>query len=235
MVSFIVPAHNEEPLIGATVEALQQAGQTCGEPFEIIVVNDASTDRTGDIAAAAGARVISVDCRQIAATRNRGASQARGDYFIFVDADTLVGETVVQRALEEMHAGAVGGGAKVDFDGELPWFARLLLPFFVWWNSQIKLAAGCFIFCTREAFMAVHGFDEKMFAAEEWVMSRALRRQGRMVMLRESVLTSGRKLRTHTARQIFGTLLHGVFSGGRTLQSRKRLDIWYGQRLHDRV
>src|SRR5207249_1537267 len=89
MISFIVPAHNEELLIGQALSALQKAGQASGELFEIIVVDDASTDRTAAIAREHGARVTSVNHRQIAATRNSGAHQARGEFLFFVDGDTL--------------------------------------------------------------------------------------------------------------------------------------------------
>ena len=63
-----------------------------------------------------------------------------------------------------------------------------------------RLASGCFLFCTREAFDAVCGFDERLFAAEEGAMSRALARHGRFVVLREFVVTSGRKLRAYSPR-----------------------------------
>lgn len=46
MISFIVPAHNEEILLGAALKAIRRASSPLGEPFEILVVDDASTDRT---------------------------------------------------------------------------------------------------------------------------------------------------------------------------------------------
>ena len=49
-VSFIVPAFNEAALLGATLEALHQAGRALGEPYEILVVDDASTDLTAEVA-----------------------------------------------------------------------------------------------------------------------------------------------------------------------------------------
>lgn len=97
----------------------------------------------------------------------------------------------------------------------------------------MRLAAGCFLFCTREAFDAVGGFDERLFAAEEAVMSRALRRHGRFVVLRESVTTSGRKLRAHSAREILGLLVRLAVGGPKTIQRREGLDVWYGERRAD--
>src|SRR5688572_21460895 len=90
MISFIIPAYNEELLLGRTLRALDDAARGLGEPFEIIVVDDASTDRTADVAREHGARVVSVNRRQIAATRNAGAREASGELLFFIDADTVV-------------------------------------------------------------------------------------------------------------------------------------------------
>jgi len=68
MISFIVPAHNEQASLGRTLEAIHKAARAVGQPYEIIVVDDASTDATPEIAAQNNARVLSVNHRQIAAT-----------------------------------------------------------------------------------------------------------------------------------------------------------------------
>ena len=81
MISFIVPAYNEERLLGATLDALHAAGQAVGESYELVVVDDASTDGTALVAQRRGARLVSVAHRQIAATRNSGAREANGTFF----------------------------------------------------------------------------------------------------------------------------------------------------------
>ena len=110
-VSFIIPAYNEEVLVGGTIAALYDAMDGLPLRYEIIVVNDASTDRTAEVGRSSGGRVIDVHKRQIAAVRNAGAREARGELFIFVDADTMAPESTIRAALAEMSAGAVGGGA----------------------------------------------------------------------------------------------------------------------------
>lgn len=92
MLSFIIPAYNEEQLLGRALTVLKEAARAAEETFEIVVVDDAFTDRTALIAQEHGARLIAVKKRQIAATRNAGAREARGDLFLFVDADTIVTE-----------------------------------------------------------------------------------------------------------------------------------------------
>ena len=202
MISFIIPAHNEERLIGALLNALEDAARAVGHSFEVVVVDDASSDRTAAIAHDTAPWVIAVSHRQIAATRNAGARQASGEMFVFLDADTVVNEAVIGAAFRATKQGAAGGGCAVRFDGRLPFYGRAFVAVMAPLYRVLRLASGCFLFCMREAFHAAGGFDERLFAAEEEAMSRALRRQGRFVVLREFVVTSGRKFRAHTARSL---------------------------------
>jgi glycosyltransferase involved in cell wall biosynthesis len=233
MISFVVPAYNEQAVIGRTIAAIERAAESCFEPYEIIVADDASTDRTAEIAKAHGARVVPVSRRQIAATRNAGAGHARGERLIFVDADTLINEAVLRAAIAAMDRGAVGGGSAVTFDGEVPRWASLLHPLFTRSFRAAKLACGCFLFCTRDAFEAAGGFDERLFASEEIAMSQALKRQGRFVVLREAVTTSGRKLRMYTGKQMLRIMLSLLLGGPKMLEKRDGLELWYGGRRED--
>ena len=233
MISFIVPAYNEERLLGATLDALDAAGRAVGERFELVVVDDGSTDRTRLIAESHDALLVSVAHRQIAATRNSGARCANGDLFIFVDADTIVNEAVVRSAVRALRNGAVGGGAAVEFDGAVPLYARLLLPVLVRLFRAAGLAAGCFLFCTRSAFVAAGGFDEAFYGAEELVMSRALKRYGKFVVLRQAVTTSGRKLRTHSIREMLMVVGRLALRGPKAVKQRQGMELWYAERRED--
>src|SRR5262249_59920686 len=85
MISFIVPAYNEEHELSDTLAAIREAASGAARPYEIIVVDDASTDATPDIASRAGAKVIPINRRQIAAARNAGGGGApREEFFFFV-------------------------------------------------------------------------------------------------------------------------------------------------------
>jgi glycosyltransferase involved in cell wall biosynthesis len=233
MISFIVPAYNEELLLGRTLRGLDDAGRALNRPFEILVVDDASTDQTAAVAQAHGVRVVSVRHRQIAATRNAGAKVANGEMLIFVDADTLVCRTVVRAAVRAMERGAVGGGCAVRFDGRLPLYGRVLAAMTVPVYGALRLAAGCFLFCTRKAFDTAGGFDEELYASEEVAMSRRLHRLGRFVVLRESVTTSGRKLRAYSAGELLGVLARLALAGPDGVRHRDGLELWYGERRKD--
>lgn len=233
MISFIVPAYNEELLIGRTLAALHRAARETGEAYEIIVVDDGSTDATAEVAVEHGARVVRVQHRQIASTRNAGARAAAGDILMFVDADTIVTSATLGAALAALRAGAVAGGASLRLDGRIPWHGRVLLVVVRAGMRLGRLAAGCYVFCTREAFEAAGGFDERLFASEEIALSRALARHGRVVILRETVLSSGRKLRTHSGWEILQMMSAVVRQGPRALRSREQLGLWYGSRRSD--
>jgi glycosyltransferase involved in cell wall biosynthesis len=230
MISFVVPAYNEEKYLGATLESIRGAMKSVGEPYEIVVANDASTDATAAIAEQGGARVVTVEKRQISATRNAGAKAARGEYLIFVDADTQVDAPVVAAALAAMKGGAAGGGAAVRFEPSAPRWAKAIIAVTIVLFRVAKLAAGCFVFATRTAFDAVGGFDERYFGAEEIVISRALKGQGRFVVLREAVTTSARKAYTHSIWDMVILVGRLALRGPSVIRQRRGMDFWYDDR-----
>jgi len=231
VISFVIPARNEERLLGRTIEALHAAACDGGTPYEIIVVDDDSSDTTADVAARSGARVVHVNARQIAVVRNAGARAAQGDRLVFVDADTIVPAPVLRAMDEALAGGAVGGGAPARFDGRVPVYGRLLNWMWLAIQRVGTLASGCFVFATREAFDACGGFDETLFVAEDADLSRRLGRRGRFVILREGVVTSGRMVRAYSAIEATG-LIAGMLRHGPSL-FRRRTGHWYRERRED--
>src|SRR6266581_2140534 len=116
MISFIIPAYNEEHELSKTLAAIRTAASGAAEPYEVIVVDDASTDATPEIAAQASAKVVPINRRQIAAARNAGARAAQGKYLFFVDADTRINASHVTEAIAALEAGYAGGSARVAID-----------------------------------------------------------------------------------------------------------------------
>lgn len=228
MLSFIVPAHNEEYELPGALASIRAAAEASGQSFEIIVVDDASTDATPEIAKAGGALVVAVHFRHIAAARNAGAQAARGEIFFFVDADSAISPAHVTGAIAALAAGCAGGGAPVVTDGSGPWWGPWFVRVFsLFYFRMAKLGAGAFLFTTRENFQAAGGFDEQYYAGEEVYFTLALKKLGRFILLREPISTSGRKLRMHSARYILAQSFLIVIGGKRVVRSRDKLDIWY--------
>jgi glycosyltransferase involved in cell wall biosynthesis len=232
-ISFVIPAWNEESVLGPTLEAVSVATRHLAVPSEVIVANDSSTDRTAEIASQHGARVVTVHHRQISATRNAGARAAQGDLLIFIDADTIVTPEAVRAAVEAVRSGAIGGGCAIRYSGRIPAYLRVFVPIEVWFARMMRIAFGCFLFSTREAFEAVGGFDTALYATEEVTISLALHRQGRFVCLRESVSTSGRKLRTHSTVEWLIQIYRITFARQRYIRDRSAMGVWYGDRRTD--
>jgi glycosyltransferase involved in cell wall biosynthesis len=231
LVSFIIPAHDEAAHVAATIRAIRRAAQNVGVAYEVIVADDASADGTARIAADLGARVVVLDRRQIAAARNAGARASAGDVLFFVDADTLANPRAVRAGLKALSCpGVVGGGCVATLDGRLPLWGHALYPLSVLGARVLKLIGGCFLFCARDAFDRVGGFDERYFAGEEAVFLTALKRVGRVAIPAATVVTSGRKLRTLPMRKILGVAWKWAVGGPKQFQQREGLDIWYGPR-----
>ena len=227
MISFIVPAHNEEFELSSTLAAIHAAVSSTTWRYEIIVVDDASTDATPEIAAQAGARVIRINRRQIAAARNAGARAAQGEYLFFVDADTRINRAHVIDAIAAMDVGYTGGSARVAMDGFVPMWGRVLLRGFSGLYFGLNLGAGAFLFTTRRNFDVTGGFDEQYFAGEEVYFSLELKKLGGFKVLREPVVTSGRKLRMYPAKHFLRKFFGVIVRGPRGVRSRAKLSLWY--------
>ena len=234
MISFIVPAHNEQACLGRTLQAIHDSARVVGQPYEIIVVDDASTDATAEIARQHQATVLPVNHRQIAATRNSGARAAQGERLFFVDADTTINPRAVASALRHLDNGAVGGGAPALFYGIVPLPARLVAWLGVIGAQLAGFTGGAFMFCTREAFHATGGFDERFYWAEEIVFELALKREGRFIVLWQWVLTSARRFRTLPGMQLPIFFARVVFSPFKMFTRRSSVEkVWYDSNRDD--
>jgi glycosyltransferase involved in cell wall biosynthesis len=228
MITFIVPAYNEEFELPGTIESIKQAAADL--EYEIIVVDDASTDHTAEVARAAGAQVVPIHRRHIAAARNAGARVANGNTLVFVDADTRINCKHVGGVIKTLADHYAGGGARVAVGGTIPLWANIFTKIFCALYFGVNLGAGAFLFTTRKNFDQTGGFDEALFVGEEVYFSLAIRKIGAFKILPEPVITSGRKLRMYSAREIFGNMFAIVIGGKRAARSRARLDIWYNGR-----
>ena len=231
--SVVVPAFNEERLLAATLANLKQV---VPRPFELIVCDNNSTDRTAEIARAAGATVVFEPVNQISRARNRGAAAATGEWLLFVDADSLPGKELLSETLREIATQrCLAGGATVEFESR-----ELLVRFWLaLWNATSRLmrwAAGSFIFCEAASFREVGGFSEALYASEELDLFRRLKRlarkRGRSIVIlhRHPLLTSDRKVRLYRWSEHLGFLLRTFATGGRALRRREDCKVWYDGR-----
>ena len=199
--SIIIPAYNEEEYLLKTLHYAKSAVEKMSLKGEIIVVDNNSTDKTAEIARNFGVKVIFEEYNQIAKARNSGARIAKGKYFIFLDADTILSSELLSAALENLLSGkCCGGGCKIKMDKELSFTTQKFLNLWNWISRKNSFAAGCFIYCCRKGFEEIGGFSEKVYASEEIWFSRNLRKWGKKQNLEFKIITdipiitSGRKL-----------------------------------------
>jgi hypothetical protein len=233
--SFVVPAHNEEDELPEALRAIHRAAAAAQETYELIVVDDASTDRTSEIARELGAHLVKIDRRQIAAARNSGAHLARGEILFFVDADTQIAPGHVTSGMAALAQGFTGGSARVVADGKMPFWGVIFLHVFSTLYFATGLGAGAFLFTRRELFEKVAGFDEQYFAGEEVYLSLALKKLGRFKILREPIVTSARKLRMHRPGFVLAQIISLLVAGPSALRTRDRLSLWYDGKRERRV
>ena len=208
LLSVVIPAWNEEKYITTTLESVFVAGmylESAGCRYEVVVVDNDSSDATVKCATQFPVTVVREKRHCIATVRNLGARAARGRYLVFLDADSKASENSLTRIYETLSAGdCIGGGVKIYPE---KWSLRTL-PFFAMGPLMmifLGVTAGM-IFCTREAYEAVAGFDETMFAAEDLKFVRNIKTFGRKTgkkfahLTDVHIKTSVRKFRTASVK-----------------------------------
>jgi len=238
-ISIIIPAFNEERLIRETLartNAAMGAFSRRGWETELIVCDNNSTDRTGELARAGGAMVVFEPQNQIARARNSGAAAASGDWLVFVDADSHPNSELFGEVAEQIEAGkCLAGGCTVKLDGHYP-VATLVTELWNCLSRCVNWMAGSFIFCQAEAFRKVGGFSNELFVTEEIDLSKRLKRLARengkkiVILHRHPLITSGRKMHLYTAREHLLFLIRTVLRGGKTFNSREACHTWYDGR-----
>ena len=123
LVSVVIPACNEEHFITKCLESLK--AQTYKGPVEIIVVDNNSTDKTSELARAAGATVLFERTPGVCPARDTGTQAAKGDIVVSTDADTTFPSDWLERIVTafEQNPKAVGVAGSFIFDNP-PWWAK---------------------------------------------------------------------------------------------------------------
>jgi glycosyltransferase involved in cell wall biosynthesis len=238
-ISIIVPAFNEERLIAGTLRCIDTAASAFkqrGWSTELIVCDNNSTDRTAELARAAGAQVVFEQVNQIGRARNRGAEAASGDWLLFVDADSQPDAGLFDAAAAAIETGCwIAGGSTVKMDGP-HLMARFGPRFWNWISRRFTMLAGSFIFCDAAAFRHIGGFSNELFAGEEIDLSKRLIKLGRetdrgiVILDQNPLLTSARKVHLYTLREHAAFVLRTLLGRGKTLNDRASCHTWYDGR-----
>jgi len=175
-ISVVVPAYNGERTILETIKSIQQ--QTFSD-FELIVINDGSTDRTLEPLATVEdprLKVFSYENGGLPVARNRGIARSTGEFITFIDADDLWTPDKLELQLAALQQHPEAGvayswtlvmdekgegfypGKSVSFEGNV--YPQLLLSNFI--------ASGSNVMLRREAITSVGEFDPTLRSCEDW-------------------------------------------------------------------
>lgn len=189
MISVIIPAYNEEKALPATLEHLLHQG---GD-FEVIVVDGGSMDRTQEIAQAHSCIRLLTASKGRGTQMNAGTRVARGEWLLFLHADTLLPKNALQSLNDlETDTSIQAGGFQHRFSGH-DWRLRMIS-----WIDNLRAQVTRIIygdqamFVRRTLFQRLGGFPEQPYL-EDIVFCQKLRRVTRPVLLNQHVVTDSRK------------------------------------------
>ncbi len=238
-ISCIIPAFNEETLIGRVIDSIQKAGEYYRREknlgIEIIVVDNHSKDRTAEIAQELGAKVVHEPSNNIARASNIGALTATGDFLMFIDADMVVSQDLICGIDENLMNPEVAGG------GTRTYCEKWSLGFAVYrtvQDSYRQLFGGFHgvFHCRRKDFVDLLGFDERNFIAEKVEFYHRLRDHGKLRnqkiqdAARGFVTESDRIVALNGAGRLIGKTLSLCWSPNKKIRDIRFCEPWYDVR-----
>ena len=203
--SVIIPAHNEEKYIGKCLQSVKSAAKYVGDAkTEIIVVANRCTDKTVAIAKHYGAKVVINEEKCIAAIRNAGVREAKGEIIVTIDADSLMTKYSLREIKFLLDSGNyVGGGTNPKFDRmsvgiafSSAYVAMNLIPIMMKNGGYLS---GAMFWLYKRDFDAIGGFDETLVSLEDMDFAVRLKKLGDKrgqkygTLKRSYILTSSRK------------------------------------------
>lgn len=190
--SVVIPAYNEEAYLTECLEAVlaELAATAARGPFEVIVVDNGSTDRTAEVAGRfPGVRVSCEPRKGLTRARQRGLEEAHGAFLAYVDADTRMPPGWISRVLDAFE----GDDQVVRVSGpyvyhDLSALKSALVRFYwrvlakrAYWLTGYMAVGGNFAVCA-DALTRIDGFDTTIpFYGEDTDLARRLSRTGRVV------------------------------------------------------
>lgn len=225
--AFVIPAYNEEALIGKCVESALVEAKRSGYDVEIVVVNNASSDRTKEIAQAFdGVRVVDELKKGLVNARKAGFDATSANLVANIDADTVVPEGWITKVMDEFTKNpklVALSGPYIYYD--MSWFNRTLVRGFYMFSYALYLLnrfvlnvgsmiqGGNFII-RRDAWEKAGGFDTSIaFYGEDTDVAVRMHKVGPVKWtFKLPMHTSGRRLEQEGVFQTAGRYTLNYFS-----------------------
>ena len=197
-ISVVVPTLNEEKYIEKTLLSIK--AQTIKLPYEIIVSDGKSRDKTVEIAKRYANKIVLCDKRGISIGRNLGARYSEGEILVFVDADTILLPNTLEEIYKEVKKKSVAlVSCPVAPSSYSPSFYFLYWFYNQFSRHSIKVGkpqiAGMFMATRKEIFDLVGGFNNKLRILEDYDFSQRASKFGEVKIIDSTfVLTSPRRI-----------------------------------------
>ncbi len=222
MISVVVPAYNEEKTLSRCLKSLQK--QQYAGRYEIIVVDNASTDATAKVAAAHGVKIVFCSKKGVAYARQAGADAASGDIVAQADADTTYPPDWLDRISSHfsLSPASVALAGSYIYEDPQPWWAKVEYRLRYLANRLNPLFFGNYPFISganfafrRESFKKAGGYSDKSLYPDQWGIAHRLSKTGRVYYLPTlRVVTSSRRVQ----KPIFVILFEGMQNFAGTVQ-----------------
>ncbi|MBI4331283.1 MAG: glycosyltransferase [Chloroflexi bacterium] len=215
MISVVIPVLNEERLLPDCLRSLSH--QDYDGDYEVVVVDNGSTDRSAAIARELGARVITSSvARDLIGARESGARAARGEIIAQADADTVYPPDWLSRVAGHFSTGAQAVGvAGVYVYRERRNFIRRLDPFLRHLINVLTIAlfrrpyiiSGANFAFLKDVFLEIHGYDKRSYSPDQYGIATRLGRRGTIIYNSGLVVaTSARRIEIPTVQIILEVL-----------------------------
>lgn len=232
-ISIIIPAYNEEKYLPKLLESIKKQNY---RDYEIIVADADSKDKTREIAEKFGARVV--DGGLPAAGRNNGAKSAKGDLFIFFDADTILPKNFLRDCFLEFEKNNldVAGVGLVPMSDNI--FDNLIHDIYNFWQKIMQgidpYMSGAGMFVRKKVFFELDGFDENLIVAEDHAFARKSKKRGyKFGILKRKIFLDLRRIKKEGRIVFISKLLFFLFKRffGEIKKSRIKYELKYRERV----
>lgn len=172
-ITIIVPAHNEQEYISECLSSLNSQNYP-KDKYEVILVDNNSTDRTQEIAQQFSIQIIEQKTGPVGAVRNAGARQATGELLAFIDADCIAPVDWLSKGANLLNTHGTVYGGDCDLRKHPHWIEKAWLL-----ENEFppKDLLGCCIFIRKIDFLNIGLFDEKITSGEDTKLSNSLKSQ----------------------------------------------------------
>lgn len=232
--SIVIPAYNEEAYLPETIAAIRRAERELGQPVEIIVADNMSTDGTKVVAESLGAKVVPVGIRCISAVRNRAAMVATGKYLVFQDADNRISPDLLVEIKRVMDTGNYVGGGLVNARYDRDSLGLRLIHGLVKFSVRLTKVSMFLFYTTPGHFAAIGGFDENLYATEDHDFAIRLLRHAQQCGLQYMNLRKGELVMSSRKFDEYGdwsVLRHPIMFLRACLNDPKvTYELWYKPR-----